>query len=523
MTEDQTIGRVVGETKSSGFRFTVEEGKEPAVFEYVKLELSTFEKPKTVLAQVTSVQRKDPAMEGSTPLEAVETVSEQGIASTRTLASARVIGYLSDTGVTRPRYAAKPGTPVKHAEDSFLEKFTSVGEAGLQIGSLLTRDSVNAELSISGLNRHLAILAATGAGKSHTAGVLIEEMLEQNASIIALDPHGDYTRMSKEKQGEEFNCTDSVNVLKARSPGDDEMQITVKTGEIQPERLASIAGVQENADNQKRLLREAMDFAEQEHGDTYNISDIMDVLDMFESDEERNDSERENATKLYYKFRRLESFDVFGSSDHNLSELVAPKQFTVLDLSGIPFEAQDIISELILDRVYDAKIRNKLGEEGENYEYPVFTVVEEAHNFCPGDNSNSTGSKLSEIAREGRKFGMFLTLITQRPSRIDQDVLSQCNSMIVQRIINSEDQRSIEQASESMASSTVDELPGLNVGEAIITGPAVNIPVTAKIRERKTQHGGEDVDIPGLLERAGEEAEEDDTISYQVGEEESSL
>jgi DNA helicase HerA-like ATPase len=462
-------------------------------------------------------------MENGTPIEAIEAMSQQNIDNTTTVATAQVIGYSSSTGITKPRHAARPGTIVSVAPDDFLQEFVAVEGRGLEVGSMMTRKSVTAELDISGLNRHLAILAATGAGKSHTAGVIIEELLENNASIIAVDPHGDYVRMTQEKN-EGYEHTDKINVLKARSPGDDETQIKVKTAKLGHKRLADIADVPSNANEQRRMIKEVLSTLEDKKGDKYTVEDILDELEEISKDKEERDAEdRERAEKLLFRFSRLANYDIFGSTDHNLEELVSPQQLTVLDLSGIPFDAQDVISQLILDRLYQAKIRNKLGESGETYEYPVFSVIEEAHNFCPADDNTSASQKLSEIAREGRKFGMFLTLITQRPSRINEDVLSQCNSMIVQRIVNSKDQNSIAKASEAMATDMIDELPSLNVGEAIITGPAVNVPLTSKIRLRKTEHGGEDIDIDRKLDQAGEDAEEIENTTSELDEEEDEL
>lgn len=532
MSENRKIGRVVGETSSTRFKFAVREGKEPAVFEYVKINIKDRidgeEVRKPVLAQVTSISRHNPAMEGNTPIEAVETMTEQGIDNTRTVASAQVIGYMGETGVTKPRYAARPGTEVQKAPDSFLEKFVST-EDGLKIGKMLTRESVTAELDMEGLNRHLAILAATGAGKSHTTGVIIEEMLEKGASMIAVDPHGDYVKMGN--PGSDYEHTDRIRVFKARNPGNDEYQIKVKTSKLGWRKLSDLAGIQQDWTNQRKIMRQAVNHIKEEKGENYSYSleEIIDTLekiqdDLIVLDDEENKTETvENAEKVQFKLERLERYGIFGTSELNFSELLQPQQLTVLDLSGVPFKAQDLISDLILERIYEARVRHSLGEKGETYEYPVFGIIEEAHRLCPA--GSRTGSKprskerLAEIAAEGRKFGMFLTLITQRPSKIDEDTLSQCNSMIVQRIVNERDQQSIKAASESMAGDMISELPGLNVGDAIITGPAVKVPSTVHIRGRKTEHGGEDIDIPGKLEKALQDVEDEEKTSEKLGNE----
>lgn len=532
---ENTIGRVIGETNTRKFEFTVKQGEEPAVFEYVKIpiqdKINGEKRDQEVLAQVTDIQRRNPAMEGGTPIEAVETMTQQGIDNTNTVARAQVIGYMGKTGVTKPRYAPKPGTKVEIAPDDFLSEFTTVDSQGLEVGNMLTRESVTAELDVEGLNRHLAILAATGAGKSHTTGVLIEELLEKGASMLAIDPHGDYVKMSQEKN-EGFEHTDKIRVFKARNPGGDEYQIKVKTSKLGWRKLSELAGIREDFTNQRKIMRNAVNHIKEEKGENYSYSleDVIDTLEKIQDDlvlidgDENKTETVEHAEKVQFKMERLKSFGIFGTTEVNFQSLLSPQQLTVLDLSGIPFKAQDLIAELVLERVYQARVRHSLGEKGETYDYPVFTIVEEAHRLCPSSSSRSESGprakqKLSEIASEGRKFGTFLTLITQRPSKIDEDVLSQCNSMIVQRIVNQQDQQSIAAASESMASSMISELPGLNVGDAIITGPAVKVPSTVHIRGRKTEHGGDDIDIGTKLSQAREDSLEDEKTTDKLGSE----
>lgn len=520
-----TIGRIIGETSTTGFKFAVKTGEEPAVFEYVTVEIQEEGEAKEVLCQVISINRSDPAMGENAPIETVEAVTEQGVRNTRTEARARVIGYNSETGVKKPRHAPTPGTEVKLAPDSFLEEFTTVKD-GLHIGEMLTRDSVPAEIDVGGLNRHLAILAATGAGKSHTAGVLIEELLEKGATMLAIDPHGDYAKMTIEKNG--FEHTDRVKVFRARNPGEDN-QIKVKTSRLGWRKLAELAGIKDDFTNQRRIVREAVERLKERKGEkySYSLKDIIEILEkiqdnkiILKADREENKTETlMHAEKVQFKMERLESYDILGTSSMNLDEILSPQQLTVLDLSGIPFDAQDLVSELVLDRTYQARVRESLGEEGESFPYPVFTFVEEAHRLSPGSRSSRnprSAEKISEIASEGRKFGMFLTLITQRPSKIDEDVLSQCNSMIVQRIVNQKDQNSIKNASESMAHDMVDELPSLNVGDAIVTGPAVKVPSVVHIRKRYTEHGGDDIDISGKLSKARKNREKEEKTSRNL-------
>ena len=98
-----------------------------------------------------------------------------------------------------------------------------------------------------------------------------------------------------------------------------------------------------------------------------------------------------------------------------------------------------------------------------------------------------------------------MTLISQRPSKVDPDALSQCNSQIILRVSNPMDQRAIMESSERLSESLLRDLPGLNVGEAIIVGEVTKVPVMVKIRSRRTREGGADINILTKLKQAREE------------------
>jgi DNA helicase HerA-like ATPase len=144
---------------------------------------------------------------------------------------------------------------------------------------------------------------------------------------------------------------------------------------------------------------------------------------------------------------------------------------------------------------------------GEGLPHPVFFVLEEAHNFVPGGQGAKSLSAaiIKRISSEGRKFGLFLVLITQRPYRIHQDTLSQCNSQIIMRLTNPQDQQAIRTSSESISEGLLADLPGLNVGEAVVLGPIVRVPVMVRIGERMSREGGNDIDVGKALERARSE------------------
>ena len=146
----------------------------------------------------------------------------------------------------------------------------------------------------------------------------------------------------------------------------------------------------------------------------------------------------------------------------------------------------------------------------ENYlPYPVFTLLEEAHRFAPAGASVVSTNILKQILSEGRKFGVGIGLITQRPGKLDQDVLSQCMTQIIMRIVNPIDQDTIAKSVEGAGRQLLDELPALTKGQAVISGVGVNTPVMCRVRPRLTKHGGETFDAPAewLKWHSGDEQE----------------
>jgi hypothetical protein len=128
--------------------------------------------------------------------------------------------------------------------------------------------------------------------------------------------------------------------------------------------------------------------------------------------------------------------------------------------------------------------------------YPVFTLIEEAHRFAPAGQTVVSTNILKQILSEGRKFGVGIGLITQRPGKLDQDVLSQCMTQVIMRIVNPIDQDTVAKSVEGAGRQLLDELPALTKGQAVISGVGVNTPVMCRVRERITRHGGETFDAP---------------------------
>jgi DNA helicase HerA-like ATPase len=122
--------------------------------------------------------------------------------------------------------------------------------------------------------------------------------------------------------------------------------------------------------------------------------------------------------------------------------------------------------------------------------------MEEAHNYAPANADAVTTEILKTVLSEGRKFGVSIGLITQRPGKLDSDVLSQCMTQCIMRITNPIDQDKIASSVESVGRDLLKELSSLSKGQVIVSGASVNTPVMLRVRQRLTKHGGQDIDAP---------------------------
>ncbi|KKM21538.1 hypothetical protein LCGC14_1634460, partial [marine sediment metagenome] len=121
-----------------------------------------------------------------------------------------------------------------------------------------------------------------------------------------------------------------------------------------------------------------------------------------------------------------------------------------------------------------------------------FVIIEEAHVFIPKDEETHAKYWASKIAREGRKFGLGLGVVSQRPRSIDPNVLSQMGSLAIMKIVQEDDQRQISAAAESISKDLLEQLTSLNVGDAILVGQCVNLPSIVHIEEVKEKVLGSD-------------------------------
>ena len=391
------------------------------------------------------------------------------------LAKTRPLGVFKQGMVTRPTYPPSPGTKVKLATVPCLKKFLSFDEEkGLHLGALEYHD-LDVKLNLTRLlQKHLAILAMSGAGKSVTAKSLIEEVISRpkeqgRIAVVVLDVHGEYTSFAEPVTDKKFkDYAGQTNLIKAKD---------IKIGV--PKLSAGIfsALIPDISSAQKRDLEKCLNKLRREMKDGLGPFSLAEV-----KREIINDVEIKDATKqvLVGWMNNLEEYRLFSKIDQpSFNDLVKPGSLTIIDLSEIiNMKKKQIIVSYFANRLFQDR-RQKLVP-------PFLLVLEEAHQFIPERTSRHEALAkpiMKTIAREGRKFGASLCLISQRPIQLGTTTLSQCNTQIIMRITNPYDLKHIGESAEGLDNKSLEMLTSLRIGEALIVGEAVNYPVFFKVRK----------------------------------------
>ena len=511
-------GMIVGQSNPSFYDFNiVDPDNKPVNWEYVQVEVEE-QKPNgtkvkhQVLGQVKRIIASHPFYDQRTTPGAAWRQRELGVGEDmiQVIASAKILGYIHEVNgrneVKRPRSPPMPGTSVYRASDELLQQLFTLDESELplDVGHLLHRNNVSIPISGRELHRHTAILAMTRYGKSYFSGRIIEELLRQGATILTIDAHGDYANMVQDPDHRLHTFFhDKVKVFRP------EAAERFDASHVSPLRLSvsgcSISEICALARITGSLQRIILSRAIRKAKSMNPIYTLDDILDCLHEDMPEKADEKQRVARIIVYIENLREQRIFTDGDLNIKEFFKPMQMNDIYLSGISDYVQDVVVGMILRRVFNAKFRREPWAR-----LPLFVFVEEAHRFAaPPDEGGGKFSRdiLARIAAEGAKFGIFLTVISQRPRRLDSDILSNCSNLAILRIVNSQDQRTIQAASESFSEDLLDDLPALEQGEAVLVGPFVPVPVMIRTASRETRHGGETPDIFRLLREAREQAE----------------
>ncbi len=469
------VGICVGETNLSEVTFI--SNKMPQVGQYVTIEYDG----KKVLGMVENLVRGNDALNVDiNDFKAIQKISSIGVEDNYIRGKVKILGDVNDN-LKLPRTPVLPGTEIELADAEILNDIFSVKNP-IRLGTLVNQSDVEVNVEANPiLSRHLAILAMTGAGKSNTVSVLINQLLAYNVPVFVFDMHGEY-------KGAEFP-NGNVNIIQPKiNP------IYMSFPEIK-----KLVNIPSNAYLQERFFRKAFKQAKKQVEDgtahTNNFLQLMYNILEIESLEEGSDK---RITDVMNKID--DSMDKYSNLfNHNAGNIltgIKRAHVNVLDLSQVD---ESVASVLVSHILRNSLKRSRKAAHSSNkeklLENSVYYILEEAHILAPQKRDSASKHWIQRIAREGRKFGLGLCLVSQSPKTVDHDALSQMNNMIILRLVEPEDQRHVQSASESLSQDLVNQLPSLNVGEAILLGLMTKVPTLVKIDKFQGRSHGDDMDI----------------------------
>lgn len=525
------VGVVSGGVGDS-FTFLTEERLAEGVFVCYDDEVA----PGPVLGRVTEVREHEPVASEFlsptfSPRDAMEAAGFDTSDLAKLEAEATVVGYFEDSvsEFVNPRTPPLAGTRVRLADRSVMEEVSKRAEGEDNSATVGTIRGTDAPLALDVsdiIGTHLSVIASTGSGKSYTVAVLLEEMLKAQNGVpgLVLDPHGEYgslqgltDRDALEELGalDDYLLDGALPEVQWLREGD----VHVRVCDLTVNELASVIDDGSMSEKMRHYLERAYRAAKREGKGEFTKAELLDAVKSLTDDDGNLLMEDKTHSKsiegLLWRYRRyVTSNDFF--QDHKrlrVDELFAPRQLTVLDMSGVSDRDQQLVASVLLRKTFEARKATDRGRVNEGDElhlpFPVFVVLEEGHRFAPAHGSAKSKPVLKTILSEGRKFGIGVALVSQRPSKLDPDSLSQCMTQVTMRVTNPADQQQIRQSVESVSEDIVNSLPALSTGEAIVSGAALNTPVTTEIRKRYTRHGGETETDPAKRWRAALRDRED--------------
>jgi hypothetical protein len=368
--------------------------------------------------------------------------------------------------------------------------------AAVRIGTIYQDRSIPAFLIPDGLlGKHFAVLGTTGSGKSCATALILRRLLEayDKAHILVLDPHNEYTVAFKEFA----EVVDSRNLeLPHWLFNFEELSALIFKSQVNDRDVAGEAAILADlVVRAKQAVPANCEKTKQIHVDTPVPYSIVELLNLLKEDVGRLGRPDDTADYLRLSARlntlladNRYRFIFGGISIHDkmakiLSRLlrlpVDGKPMTILDLSAIPSDVLNIVVSVLCRIVFD------FATFGESL-VPVLLVCEEAHRYLPEDSRlgfEPTKRILSRIAKEGRKYGVSLCIVSQRPSDLALSALSQCNTIFALRLTNQTDQEFVRGIMPDWGNGLLDFLPSLRNAEAIVVGEGTSVPARVQFDE----------------------------------------
>jgi DNA helicase HerA-like ATPase len=390
------------------------------------------------------------------------------------------------------------GEPIYTAgQDHLALIYAKPEKSYVKIGTIHQDRSLPAYVTTDELiGNHFAVLGTSGSGKSCAVAVILRAILEAhpNGHILLLDAHEEYPRAFGDK-------AELVTVHDFNLP-----YWLLNFEELAPA-LCSVEKAERAVET--AILREAVIAAKRDFAgvgplsqtnltaDTpvpYRLDRLLEILKLA-----RGRLDKPETTLPYQRLlTRIQAlrrdrrysflFSDKGTGD-NMAEVlsrlfripVGGRPLTIFSLAGVPSEIIDAVVSVLCRMVFDFALWSN-----SNGQVPILLVCEEAHRYIPRDSDSLFGpsrAAVSRIAKEGRKYGVSLGLVSQRPSEVSESVLSQCNTLFALRMSNDQDQRSIQAALPEQAAGLINALPALRSQEAVVVGEGVSLPTRIRFND----------------------------------------
>jgi len=381
--------------------------------------------------------------------------------------------------------------------------FASSDPSAVRVGALSQARDLDAMISVNTMvERHFAVVGTTGAGKSTSVSLLVRDIVkvQPDTTVLILDPHNEYAQvfegLSKEINEHNldlpfwlFKLEEFVQVLfRGRDPIPEEVDILRD--------LIPLAKAKFRGDGEGIIVRKS---ERSKNGDLtsdtpvpYRISDLTGLIDerlgKLDKRDERSSlkallnriSAAVNDPRYRFMFASKTIADNFIDVLSAIYRIPTDgKPITTLQLNGIPSEVVNAVVSVLCRIAFDLGVWS----EGQ---FKTVVLCEEAHRYIPAnreENFGPTRAAIARIAKEGRKYGVTLGLITQRPSELDPTILSQCSTIFSMRLGNDQDQEIMRKAISGASRSYINFLPSLANREAIAFGQGVSTPMRMIFRE----------------------------------------
>ena len=386
-----------------------------------------------------------------------------------------------------------PGSPVFAVTTEDLRAiFAASDEPHVEIGTVYPTDDIRGALYVDPmLSKHFAVLGSTGTGKSTSVALILHRIsqLSPEGHIVMIDPHGEYSAAFNEC-GELFNV-DNLQLPYWLMNFEEHCEVMLTTHGSERQRDADILAKCLLAARTKGKMAEAFGKVTVDSPIPYLLTDLNGIIvnEMGKLDRAgdttpyarlKNKLDELRADPRYtFMFSGMMVTDSMGAFVAKLFRMPANgRPISIVDVSGVPSDITSVVVSVLARMVFDYAIWSRTEPQR-----PILLVCEEAHRYVPKDE-NAAGQAvrkiLERIAKEGRKYGVSLGLITQRPSDLAEGVLSQCGTIISMRLNNDRDQACVRAAMPEGARGFLDAIPALRNRECIACGEGVAIPIRVR-------------------------------------------